>query len=249
MVYNNGPENTVPKFDPFAGGKFLEALLPEEAFVVALYALGVPMHMFQFATAIAEVTGTSDKGKMFNGPLIALAASDREGREELSPFAIYPKQHSPSAFKSYPRIVELLSDDSKMETIRTSLIPYHLNFIQALRNPFFAAMDVNSRAHWLLRARKGNTAEVAKMLGDYVLAENPTRPWDVRIDELVGKKFAPFCPDVVGALSNEFHKYINEKGRLKGMSKSDIMSEIQNHHGALTKLYQALGEQNGQRNY
>jgi len=249
MVSYNENENAAPKFNPMAGGKFLKELLPEEAFVVALYAIGVPVHMFHFATAISDLTGCTEKGKFFNGKLFVLSASDRNSREELSSFSIFPKQSSPSVFKDYPRILELLVDDNKMDAIRAALIPQYLTFAEALRNPVFMAVDVNARAHWLLRMHNGNPVAVAKMIGDYVLAENPTRPWDVNITDLVGRKFAPFCPDIVGALSNEFNKYINEKGRIANMSTPAIMNEIQSHHAALTNLYQALGEQNGQRNY
>ena len=249
MGFNSDTTNSVPVFNPFEGGKFLKDLLPEEAYIVALYAIGVPVHMFHFATAISEITGGADKGKFFNGKLFALAVSDRTNRDELSAFSIYPKQHSPSVFKDHPRVLELLTDSTKMSAIGKALIPHRLTFTEALRNPLFMSIDVNARVHWLLRAHDNNTSVVAKMLGDYILAENPSRPWDVDIVSLVGVKFAPFCPDLVGALSSEFHKYVSERGRVGNMSKNEIMKEIQAHHDSLTVLYSALGEQHGKSNY
>lgn len=249
MSVNPAGNNSIPEFEPVVEGRLLPELRYEEAFVVALYALGVAVNMFRFADAIGALTGTKDTSSIYKDKIFMLAASNRGTRDDLEPYSIYPYQHSPSAFQHYPRVVELMSDSAKMEKIFKALIPHNLSLGEAMRHPVFAALDVNARAHWLLRANGQSTPKVAKIIGDYVLAENPRRPWDVDIASLVGKRFAPYCPDIIGALNVEFQKYINEQGRTNGMSKGDIMREIQTHHDSLTKLYQALGEQNGQRNY
>lgn len=249
MSVNPAGNNTIPEFEPIVEGRLLPELRYEEAFVVALYSLGVAVNMFRFADAIGALTGTKDTSSIYKDKIFMLAASNRGTRDELEPYSIYPYQHSPSAFQQYPRVVELLSDGAKVEKIFKALIPHNLSLAEALRNPVFAALDINARAHWLLRANGQNTPKVAKLIGDYVLAESPRRPWDFDVASLVGKRFSPYCPDVIGALNVEFQKYITEQGRTNGMSKGEIMREIQSHHDALTNLYQALGEQNGQRNY
>lgn len=247
-VYQSN-DDSAPKFEPMSGGKLLPELSFEEVFVVSLYALGMAVNMFRFADAIGELTGTKDTSTIFKHKLFMLAAANQTNRQELEPYSIYPYQHSPGVFRQYPRVVELMSDSVMMDTIFKALIPHGLSLSELLRNPMFASVDVNSRAHWLLRANGQSAKNVAKIIGDHVLAENPRKPWEVDVTGLVGKKFAPYCPDVIGAVNVEYQKYINEKGRIANMSTPAIMDEIQSHHAALTNLYQALGEQNGQRNY